>query len=640
MGDLQRVLGLRSLILITITSVMGSGVFFLPAVGAAIAGNASILAWLVLGICSMYTAACIAELVSIYPHAGGIYEYCKHAYGTLTAFIVGWISWIVGNVTAAMLIVAAIDYLLPADQYAVHQLFSLSVTKTIICLLLLCVFNFIAYRGIKISSSVLTAFSCTTIFIILAIVIPAIPQIQLSNLTSFFSPSYLVEQLPLIFVTIFFIAETFTGHESVTFLAEETKDPQKLIPKALMYATLAIFILVMSLVIASLGVIPASQFGQFNAPFVELGKAIYGAWAVTAIKLITYLAIIGSAASWIVTMPRLLLALARDKLLPKAFHEIHEVFGTPHKAIAFQTIISSFFILLAFNGSGYRTLLQLLIPLIFIMMTPVILAVTVLRFKEPKLERTFKVPFGKVGPVILVIAQLAIIASWLILTPDAPLLFRTSLSFVLLAIPIYVLFLAIHSPKTDEVIQNALAYLGLIYENIFIPKSKAAQVTMFLGNIKQQKVLELGCQVGTMTKTLANNVGKKGVVIALDSGDWDLQLTQRRLRNYPNVQIMKVGDLTSIPKEIKSVDAVVSVGQSSTIKDVKIALKAISKVLPKGGKIAFMEYDRFFWMLPNCEWLESDSMIRELFGEARFDVEVQRQKGLLWQYIYIFGTKN
>ena len=61
-----------------------------------------------------YIAMIFAELVSMFPKAGGIYEFCKNAYGSFVGFIIGWIVWIIGNVTSALLIVGAIQYLLPS----------------------------------------------------------------------------------------------------------------------------------------------------------------------------------------------------------------------------------------------------------------------------------------------------------------------------------------------------------------------------------------------------------------------------------------------------------------------------------------------------------------------------------------------
>ena len=67
MAQLKRVLSYRVMLLITINSIMGTGIFFLPAIGARTAGPASLMSWILLSIFAIYIAMCFAELVSMYP---------------------------------------------------------------------------------------------------------------------------------------------------------------------------------------------------------------------------------------------------------------------------------------------------------------------------------------------------------------------------------------------------------------------------------------------------------------------------------------------------------------------------------------------------------------------------------------------
>ena len=105
MPDLEKVLSYKAILLITINSIVGTGIFFLPAVGARIAGPASILSWVVLSFVGIYIAMCFGELTSMYPEAGGVYEFCKQAYGKFLSFIIGWATLIAANITISMLVV-------------------------------------------------------------------------------------------------------------------------------------------------------------------------------------------------------------------------------------------------------------------------------------------------------------------------------------------------------------------------------------------------------------------------------------------------------------------------------------------------------------------------------------------------------
>ena len=108
MAELKRVLSYPVLLLIVINSILGTGIFFLPAMGAKIAGPASIISWLVLSVISIYMAMVFGELASMFPEAGGVYEFCKNAFGRFPSFLIGWLTLVGGNITIAMLMVGAI----------------------------------------------------------------------------------------------------------------------------------------------------------------------------------------------------------------------------------------------------------------------------------------------------------------------------------------------------------------------------------------------------------------------------------------------------------------------------------------------------------------------------------------------------
>ena len=173
MAELKKVLNFPTILLITINSIMGTGIFFLPAIGAKTAGPASILSWLFLSIISIYIAMCFAELTSMYPKSGGIYEFCKQAYGRFFSFIIGWMTIIAGNITIAMLVVGAIQYLMPIGS---------PIIKILSSLIFIFVFNYIAFKGMKTSAVMLVTFSFITLFTILSLAIPGLLNFKWGNL--------------------------------------------------------------------------------------------------------------------------------------------------------------------------------------------------------------------------------------------------------------------------------------------------------------------------------------------------------------------------------------------------------------------------------------------------------------------------
>ncbi len=477
MTELKKVLSYRAILLITINSIMGTGIFFLPAVGAKHAGPASIIAWVIMAVISIYIAMCFAELTSMYPKAGGVYEFCKHAYGRFPSFIIGWATLIAGNITIAMLVVGAIQYLLP---------FHMPFLKIPLSLLFVFIFNYIAYRGMQTSAVMLMAFAFITLGAILGLIIPGIFHFQASNFTPFF-----LFPLSAVFVTIFFIAETFFGWETATFLAEETKDGAKVMPKALITGTVLIGIIALIFVVTSLGSINWNVFGQSTAPLIDLSGIYYGGIGEYIFTILVYLAIIGSVAGWIISAPRLILAMARDRLFLSQFAKVHPKFHSPHRAILFQTILTS---IIVFAGAGsYETLLLLLVPIVLLLYSAVLLSLVILRYKSPHVKRHYTAPFGKIGPIIIVLFNLALITYWVIATHGAIRLLTLGVSFILMGIPIYFLLEMYYSPRAVRKTHNILAYLALLLEDILVPKKVRQKAIALLGDIKGKTILEFGC---------------------------------------------------------------------------------------------------------------------------------------------------
>src|SRR3989338_10763195 len=196
-------------------------------------------------------------------------------------------------------------------------------------------------------------------------------------------------------------------------------------------------------------------------------------------------------------MPRLILALARDKLFIAQLSGIHPVFKTPYKAIIFQAIISLIIFGMAFGR--YRTLLTLLLPLGLIMYIFIIMAVPILRYRYPDVPRSFKVPFGKRGAYLLVGFLFSLMALWIIAQPNAWHILRLGLSFVAIGIPIYLLLEMYYNHDFIIGVNDALAYFTLITERFILPKSVRNEILLLLGNIRSRTILEFGCSVGTLT---------------------------------------------------------------------------------------------------------------------------------------------
>jgi APA family basic amino acid/polyamine antiporter len=627
MAELKREMGFWAIFALAMGALVGSGLFFGSAIGAGYSGNMSVFAWVIMGTLSVYVSSLFGELVAMFPKAGGAYEFSKQTYGRFFSFMIGWLVWFVANIQITMLIIVALDYLVsPSAPY--YGILRIAISIAFILLI-----NYIAYIGIEASAVTLLIFAGITVAVALSVIFPGFFHITLSNFSPFFT-----HQPLMIFVTMFFIAETFFGWEAATFLAEETKEPEKVIPKALVWASAVMAFLGILLTFTSLGIIPWKELALTSAPLGKLSQIMFGDLGSSIVSLGVYFTMIGSAAVGIISTPRLIFALARDRLFLSQMAKIHPVHKTPYKAIIFQTVVSIIVLFLCMGR--YKVFLSLLVPLSIMMYIPIILSVTILRVKKPFTERKFKAPFARSGPIIICLFLVAIIIAWLFKEPNAPNLFLLGLSLTALGIPIYFLLQLYYNPKAIVVVNDFFAYLALFTEKYLFPIPVRDEIVRLLGSIKNKTVLEFGCGVGTFTNSVAEAVSRNGRVYATDISEREIRITRGRMKKagYEHVIVLHEKKDT-LHENVKRIDAAFSIAALGYIQDVKCVLREINSRLKKGGRIVFLEYDRFFYIIPNIDWLSHDSEIEHIFSECGFSVKIERKQGIFWQYIYIYGSK-
>ena len=623
---LKRSLGFWAVLFISINAIIGTGIFFTPSIAAEIAGPASLLSWIIAAIISVIIAFCFAELVALFPKSGGIYEYSKKVFGDFVGFLIGWTGWVVSNVAIAMLIVGGLNYL--TSIYPMGYL-----VQMLLAFAFLIFVNYVSFRGIDLSAKLLLIFATITLFVVITYLIVGLPSANPSNLYPFFTkPKY------TIFIAVFLILETFFGWENATYLAEETKRPREIIPKALILSTIIISILAIGVVFVSLTTVPLNEFTQTSAPVAFVLQRLLGEKYASIILGFIFLNIMGTAASWIITTPRLIYAMARDKMLPESLSEVHPKFKTPYKAIIFQTLVTG---LLLLSGS-FRLLLGVVVPLAILMYSVVILAVPKLRFTKPHLKRKFKMPFGEILPILVV---LALFASMFLGTSIEEILL--GLVLILLGIPLYLIAVLGYHKKIIKWFSDRIAWISYVTYNYFTLKYVEPHIVNFLSDPSVFTVADIGCGVGVLTRRLAEKaIPLEGKVYGIDFSEKEIAIAKKRkeeedVRNleYFCADLYNLKENKEANRRLKKLDAVIGIGILQYLPDVIKALKIIHRRVRKGGKIYFVDYD-YIGKLFEKPWIEHDDEIIKMFEKAGFKVRIWRQKRLLWQYVHIYGYKK
>jgi len=626
MEELKKNIGFFTIFVLLITSLLGTGLFFAPAVAARIAGSGSIISWIIMLLISVYLGFCFAELVSLFPNAGGIYEYSKKAYGRFPSFILGWITWLVNTINTPLLIVAALYIAFPTLTH---------IQFILISVLIIIFMNYVSYRGMKDSSLLLFIFAGITLVVMFAFIY---------NASSVFNPSFVfpitISDPLKILVAIFFISESFYGWGSATFLAEETKNARVVIPRALIITTLFIGILSVTVAILSLGIIPMSELISNPAYFSQLISTIFSSSIGKYFLIGIFIVFLGSAAGNIISTPRLLLAMSRDKLFIEQFAQLDKKNKTPYKAIIFQAIVG---ILLVFISLGnYEILLSLLIPPSLIGFIAILIAIPVLRKKYPDKKR-FKSPLPNFLPYFVSILFLFFIGSWLYFQPGSMVLFRYVLGFFLFGLPVYLLLNVYYNPDFTISINDLFSKLNLWFENLLFPKSIRQVVLSLFKDYNARTILEFGSGVGSLTMLLVDKVGISGKIYAVDFSKKNIDILNHRLLKKGDFQVTLIHDkhiVSRVHPTIKYADMIFSVGMLGYIQNLKKILSDMYDILPDGGKICFIEYMDYFHILPNPKYLSHKRHLDKLFREMGFSVRIQKLKGVFWNYSLIYGIKT
>jgi basic amino acid/polyamine antiporter, APA family len=431
-GELRRSLGFTDLLLITIGTVIGSGIYLVPSlVLRQTAGHTGLAftVWAVAGFLSLLGALTYAELGAMRPEAGGLYAYLRDAFGPLPAFLYGWASFLViASGSIAALAVAFANYLAP--------LLPFSVPGPVISVVTIAVVAAINIRGTRGSATVQnwTTGAKFGALLILSLLLILRGNGGAGGPTTL-DPAPNVSLAAGIGAAMIGVLWAYEGWQYVTFSAGEAKDPQRTFPRAISIAT---FLLIVLYLVANLGYVRAlGPIGAANSQRVAADAigTILGPVAGAIVSALILVSIFSALNGLVLTTPRMYYAMARDGVFFQRLAAVHPKFGTPAFAIATLTIWGA---VLAASG----TFSQLLTYAVFtgwIFYAGGALAVMALRRSEPNAVRPFRVPGYPVTPLLFVIAAVLLVANTIVTQPGIS---SIGLGFVALGAPVFFIWRA------------------------------------------------------------------------------------------------------------------------------------------------------------------------------------------------------
>jgi len=207
-----------------------------------------------------------------------------------------------------------------------------------------------------------------------------------------------------IFAAAALIFFAYIGFEEITRLGEETKDPEKTIPKALLFSIAISTVFYILVAIAAVSVIDWNILGESKAPLAEVVATALGSKAFLLISLIALFATANTALFMMVANSRIIYGMAVEKILPSKLGYILESRKTPLYAILITMIVTILFAIV----EKIETVASLTDFALFLVFFTINLVVIIMRYKQPETVRPFKMPlnFGKL-PVIALFGMLA-----------------------------------------------------------------------------------------------------------------------------------------------------------------------------------------------------------------------------------------
>ena len=281
--------------------------------------------------------------------------------------------------------------------------------------------------------------------------------------------------------------------------------------------------------------------------------------------------------------------------------------------------------------------------MLLLMYSAVLISLLVMRKTKPDHPRYFTTPAAFIGIPLCILFLMFLLYMWLTHTPGAMHTFTIVLSFIGVGIPVYFLIEMYYNPKTIRKVNDLLAYVTLFTEWFFVPKRIKKEILELLGEIEGKTILEFGCSVGGLTHLLAKAVSVNGKIYASNLSLKELELTQKKMKKHGHDHVRLIHDEqhhSRVHPLIPNVDAVVSIGMLGYVQDMKKVLTELNAKLDTGGKFCFVEYDKFFHLIPNVEWISTDEKLKEFFKQCGYMIQIIRKKGLLWEYVFIYGIKH
>jgi len=413
---LSRTLGLLDITMIGVGAMIGAGIFVLTGIAAGEAGPALVLAFLLNGVVTTFTALSYAELGSAFPEAGGGYLWVKEGMGGTQGFLAGWMSWFAHAVACSLYGLGFGRFAVEIVSLVYPQVFAYEPTLTLAFMVFIVVlFAYINYRGASetgLVGNVVTIAKVIILGIFIAVGLAAVIRQPELNV---FTDNFLPHGLSGVFVAMGLTFIAFEGYEIIAQSGEEVKDPRRNIPRAIFISIVVViifYVLVAFVAIGAVRVPPSAGdvpiwdylAAAREVAIVRAAEQLMGRWGGLLILISGLASTMSALNATVYSSSRVSFAMGRDSNLPAIFGRIHRRLHTPHWAVALSAVL---IILMALSLPIDEVAKAADVMFLF-MFAQVNITVMTLRRRRPDLDRGFFVPLFPWLPVIGILTNVAL----------------------------------------------------------------------------------------------------------------------------------------------------------------------------------------------------------------------------------------
>jgi len=426
---LRRELSALDLTVFGVAVVIGTGIFVLTGKAAGVqAGPAVALSFVVAGITCALAALCYAEFASAVPVAGSAYTFSYATLGEVIAWVIGWdliLELALGASTVAVGwsqyfadVLKSAGITLPERIYTESP--SLS-SPNVVAFVIVLVLTGVICLGIKVSARVNTVVVAIKLAIVLFVIVAGLFYVKASNYSPFIPPAgsktapgataapSLLQDLGVstgtfgvagIFTGAALVFFAFIGFDIVATAAEETRNPQRDLPRGILASLTICTVLYVAVSVVVTGMVKYDRI-SISAPLAEAFRSVGRPGFATVISVGALAGLTTVMMILMLGQSRVFFAMSRDRLLPPAFARVNPRTGTPVRVTVTTGVVVAVIAALV-PLSELAELVNIGTLFAFVL---VAIAVVLLRRTRPELPRSFRVPWVPVIPILSVLAS-------------------------------------------------------------------------------------------------------------------------------------------------------------------------------------------------------------------------------------------